>query len=233
MICDLTLDPLRCPTKWELWQQAISLLPPGRAWQTRDSLESYGVTFDEAGDPEIDSLTRLMQYWAAWAELLEELHNAACALPDEFFCSTATRTIDEWYTEWGYPDDCEAYDDLCEKVTAIPGASCAEYVDLAARRGWSITCNDVYYPPSGPIQADCFQADCDRADRGAMPARRVLTIHVDLAASSAYTTDFKLPQADCMMADCSRLADQPQIGQVKCLIERIRPAHQLVYYSAS
>ena len=48
-----------------------------------------------------------------------------------------SETRDVWEAEYGYPDACEAYENLCEKVTAVGGANCAYFADVAARRGWS------------------------------------------------------------------------------------------------
>lgn len=214
--------PFFCPTKWQIWHQITALLPHGRAWQTHEP-PVYGT--DESGNPDLDTLTVQQRYWAAFAEVLEYLHQRACALLDEMFCATTQELRPEWLTEWGFPDACEPYDALCEKVADIPGASCADITAAALRRGWVIDCVDCGMGPFHAPVADFGMADISLAECGCFG----LTIRVLTAQSPAYTTPTFYPVADIAVADCSDLCG-PRVEALVCLIERIRPAHIPVTY---
>lgn len=211
-----------CPSKWQLWQQVLALLPRGRAWQTH---EPPVYTINEAGVPDIDSLTVQQRYWAAYAEVLEYLHQRACALLDEMYCASARELLPEWLTEYGFPDQCEPYDTLCEKVADLPGASCTDIAVSALRRGWVIECVDCGMGPYAPPVAEFAIADQSPADCGCIG----LTIRVLTAQSPAYTAETLYPVADQAVADCSDLCG-PRVAPLICLIERIRPAHIPVTY---
>lgn len=106
-------------------QALAALRPRGDAWRNSgaDDLAGsiMGQFFDALGAPHAAMNARL------------------CALIDEFFCSTAVETLDLWALEYGLPDGCDPFADVCEKVNAV-GDTTPEYVIAAAqKRGWSIT----------------------------------------------------------------------------------------------
>lgn len=224
--CAPSAQTFFCPTKWQLWRQIIALLPRGRAWQTHEG-PVYGAT--EAGDPDVDTLTVMEQFWAAYAEVLEYLHQRACALIEEFFCETMQELRPEWFTEWGFPDPCEPFDNVCEKMRATGGNRCEYFVALAAARGWSLECIDCASLPDVAESADCMAADCSSpsCDDDCGPDTIILIIHT--AESPAYVSPLINNAADCMAADCSSLCD-PTVAPLQCLIERVRPAHTKVIY---
>lgn len=227
-------DPFRCPTKWEIWSQIMALLPRGRAWQSHEDViaawhpPDSQVGVYEVGDTGLDTgdmpprtLTIMQSYWAAYAEVLEHLHQRACRLLAEFTCATTVEMLPEWWVEYGFPDVCQPYDTLCDKVAAQGGATCAYLQDVAARRGWAIECVD-----------DCnWRADCAPADIAiaAGPVTRpILRIRLLLADSPA-AAQFTPFEADALVADCTA----PCVAvpdELFCLIETIRPAHVAVYY---
>lgn len=229
--CGQIHDPFFCPTKWQLFEQLSALLRPGRATQThRDTLEidaDVGTAWPP-DNPWGATLTVMQQYWAAFAEVLEYLHARACALIPEFFCSTVAETRAEWNAEYAFPDPCEAYDDLCEKVNAIGGVTCAYFVALAAKRGWAVRCRDCAeipdYASADSASADCSAAYCDDGC-----GANVILIDIDLASSPAYAAPLLSAAADCAAADCSDLCD-PDVEALKCLIERVKPAHVRAIY---
>lgn len=232
-----TLDRFRCPTKWEIWNQVLALLPRGRAWQTHEDLhEVYGVeptsqvgTFEVGStplgaDPDVERLSVMGRYWAAFAEVSEYLHQRACKLIEEFFCRTTDELLAEWHVDYGYPDPCEHYGTLCAKVTALGGQTCAYIASVAALRGWAVACVEC----AGP-QAECLMADCDQLCEC---INGVITITIDLDSSPAYADDGYLSMhADMMQADCHE-ACPPVPDEIKCLIERIKPAHVRAIYEA-
>lgn len=230
-------DRFRCPTKWELWRQAMALLPRGRAWQTHEEggaerspvgvsseLGRFEVGATSVGaEPAVPQLTVLEQFWASWAELSEYFHQRACQLIEEFYCATTFEQRAEWGIDYGFPDPCEPWDTLCEKVAAIGGATCAYLAAMAARRGWAVTCRECPSP-----QAECLIADCDQLCEC---EQNVIIVEIDLANSPAYSDEFIPPMADAMQSDCHEPCDQPPPPSlIMCLIERFKPANVRALY---
>lgn len=223
--CATEATTFRCPTRYELFLECVGLLPTGRAWQTHDD-----VLPPDTATPD-DPLTGIARYWMAFADVLEHLHQRACALLAEFFCSTMSETRDVWEAEYGYPDACEAYENLCEKVTAVGGANCAYFADVAARRGWSIECQE---PKAARL--DCrIKPDCNaRPDSGS--SALLLVIKINRATSPAYVGRPAVrPDAPTRVRpDCGwRIDCQPSTLPLQCLIDRIKPAHVPVLYVVS
>lgn len=224
--CFESEDPFFCPTKWDLFEQVSALLRPGRATQTHIDTMEIAAPGDEIWPPDNPwgaKLTVMQQYWAAFAEVLEYLHDRACALIDEIFCSTKSETRREWEVEYGFPDSCEHYDDLCEKVNAIGGTQCAYFTALAAWRGWALTCRDCGSEPIS-ASADCAAADCSASACATDCAPDTLIFEIVLSESPAYADRLVSNGADCAAADCSDLCE-PDFSSLKCLIERVKPAH--------
>lgn len=228
------VDPFRCPTKWDLWRQLQALLPRGRAWQTHEDL---GVVYrpgdgsqvgvleigrDQIGEgPEdVTLLTVMQQYWAAFAEVLEAMHARACALLPEFFCATVNEMTPEWGIDYGFPDPCLPYDTLCEKVRAQGGATCTYLSDVAARRGWVVDC------------VDCPPGECEMqaGDPVACPCTpNVIYIRIHSALSPSYVDPGAAMMADKLEASCT-MGGEPDVSELKCLIERVKPAHVKAIY---
>ena len=227
----------RCPTKWELWTQVMNLLPRGRAWQTHESVidvvpgtpsvygraevGATGIGY-EAG---VERLTVLQQYWAAYAEVLEDLHQRACALIEEMFCTTTRELAGEWGIDYATPGPCEPWPTLCDKVRAQGGATCAYFVDLAATIGYTIACNDRC--PS-PAIADGSWADAANA-AGFIPRQVQITVYADLSPAMSPERSFA---ADSLVADCTP-ACPPVPDDLICLIERWKPAHVKAIYEVA
>lgn len=234
-------DPFRCPSKLEYLRQAIALLPRGRAWQSHEDrvpgrLDRFPDLNSEAGEAESGSAiagqpaiaienTVLTGYWSAFAEVLEYFAQRACALVNEFFCPTVGETEELWGADYGFPDECDPWNSLCEKVAAQGGATCEYLVWAASRRGWVISCNDC-------SESRNFQAGCARAGRRlcTKPCEpNVLTITLRLSESPAFKTTSRPARGLRMMAGCTRLC-APSPEQIKCLIERVKPAHVKLQY---
>lgn len=229
-----------CPTKWQIWRQVLALLPRGRAWQTHETnterivaSESSQLGLYELGstglgtEPVVERLTVMQQYWAAFAEVLEYLHRRACALIEEFFCSTARELLPEWHVEYGHPDPCEPWRTLCDKVRATGGATCAYLAGLAASSGWVIACSDCS-GVGGGARAGRMVAGADCNSPCACPANTIF-IRVYLNESPSYSGRYLAPQAGLMRAGCDT-ACGPNIDALICLIERFKPAHVKAIY---
>ena len=193
-----------------LTAQAIALLPRGRAWQT-----------DEIG-PRPGSV--LYGYWRSFASLIGYANVRLCLLYNEFFCSTKSETEPEWMEEYGLPDACDPYPILCEKVKAIGGARCDDYVALADRAGWDIECIEV--SNCGAV-AGCGYAGC--AVPGSPIPFGVLRINIYLASSPSFVPN---PGAypGCAYAGCATLVCPPDISGLLCILERVIHAHVAVEY---
>lgn len=230
-------DRFRCPTKWELWRQIMALLPRGRAWQTDEAGGPERVLIGEAAqagtfetgatslgaEPVVERLTVLEQFWAAYAELLDYFHQRACQLIEEYYCATTVEQRAEWGIDYGFPDACEPWETLCQKVAAQGGATCGYLAAIAARRGWAVRCRECPAP-----QADCLIADCDQI----CDCRNgEIVVEIDLDASPAYAGVWIPPMADAMQADCHEPCDRPPPpAAIICLIERFKPANVRAYY---
>lgn len=203
-----TPGPLRCPTKQECFLAALGLLPRGRAWDNHD------------GGPRPDSV--LYQFWNAIAEVMEFVHARWCALLPEFFCRSAVETRDLWNAEYGLPDPCDPFPDLCTKVGAIGGASCAYLQALSRASGWEIECRESVEDACGS-QAGCANAGCAMA--GGVSASAGFTIAVHLGDSPAYLgKTLRLPYAGAMGAG-EALSCEPDITSLQCLLRRVLHAH--------
>lgn len=210
--------PFHCPTKWELWRQLMALMPRGRAWQSHEHVverwesgwNSQVETF-EAGatplgaEPTIERLTVMQQYWAAFAEVLEYLHTRACALIEEFFCATTAEQRLEWGIDYGFPDQCEPWETLCDKVAAVGGATCAYLAGIAATHGIVI--------------------ECEETGHNAITIRILSGLSPSIEVQVPY-------EAGCLEAGCTPPCDE-SVAVVLCLIERWKPAHVRATYEVA
>src|SRR5262245_49399073 len=126
--------PFTCPTLEQCRDALLKLLPLGRAWQSHeggprarlvsefedDDFEVEG--FDADGD---QTGSILWQFCAAIAHLFYFANTRLCELREEFWCASHKETHDEWMAEYGLPDACDPWPDLCAKVAALGGATCA------------------------------------------------------------------------------------------------------------
>jgi len=201
-----------CPTKDDLTPQALALLPRGRAWATHES----------GPGPE----TTLFRYWSAVCDVFAYVCQRLCALRQEFWCSTHSETRDLWLAEYGLPDECDPYPDLCAKVAAYGGARCEDYVALAARAGWDIECIDVNSTcgdPAGGAVAGSMVPGVS------LPAGKIV-FRVFPQTSPAFVATYDTgPFAGSLqpgvMLDC-----EPDISGLACVLERVIHAHVRTEY---
>lgn len=225
-----------CPTEEQVRTQVFSLLPRGRAWQTNEGgpIKGWEPGFNlDAFNPDAFTTTSrkpsiLWQYWAAFAREAWYFAKSMCELRLEFWCASHTKTNDGWLIEYGLPDACDPFPDLCLKVAAVGGTRCEYYAAVAARAGWSIECSDKgswcgSLPGRG--QAGCFR-----------PGRRsasLLFILVHLADSPAYGgTLSPIPKAGRMKAG-RMLGCGPNISALECLLARVVHAEIKIQYEVT
>ena len=236
-----------CPTAEEIVPQLIALLPRGRAWGTHD------------GGPFPGSVA--WRFWSAVASVLAFVNLRACALLLEFFCATQSETNDRWMAEYGLPDGCDPFPDLCTKVAAVGGTRCEYLVTVAARAGWAVSCSDTGEGCGGKAG----QALAGRAQAGAAPRPGTVVIRVDVRNSPAFRGT--LPAAPgTIAARPPRMAGRAMAGQalvcirdsappttplagraraggvpicppditgIACIVERITGAHNSIVYEVA
>lgn len=221
--CTTERQAFVCPGKWDLWRQLLRSLPWGRAWQTHAD-----ETWPGDPAPDVSLLTPMQQYWAAFAEVLAYFHEEACGLLGEMFCRSVTnKTLVDWLKDLGMPDECERYDNICDKFVEDGGARCEDLVGAAAARGWSISCRDCSDTDPARSGAPTSTAGC--AVVCDCPAN-TLWITIDTANSPAYVAPTKArPRAGCARVGCNRMCD-PDTSLLVCVIDRIRHAHLKINY---
>lgn len=195
-----------CPTKDDIVPQALALLPRGRAWQTHD------------GGPYTGSTLRL--FWTAVSAVLEFANRRICDLRAEFWCATRNETDDLWLAEYGLPDACDPFPDLCTKVAALGGNRCEYFAAIAAAAGWAVSCRE--FEPCGARAGGSYAGF---ATPGAGNGRAVIALDVDLGASPAFTGAYASPPLAGLMMAGSPLSCEPDVSGLRCILERVIPAH--------
>lgn len=202
--CAASAAPDICPDLDACHAQILAALPRGRAWETRP-----------------ESVRGL--FFRALADLVAWANDRICAARDEFFCATHVETDDVWMAQYGLPDGCDPYPDLCVKVAATGGSTCDWISARAAAAGWDVTCL------SGECgaEADCGECDCAEAAPSSRNGRLMLL--VSAGSPALPTLAGTNTEADALEAsqDVTCVAD---IGPLRCLIDRIAPAHLVVDY---
>lgn len=200
-----------CPTQAEIIPQLLALLPRGRAWLTHEGAPQPGTT--------------IWKYWNALAAVWAFVNQRICDLRKEFFCATASETLDLWNEEYGLPDGCDPFPNLCVKVAALGGCTCAYYAAIAATLGWSLLC-----PPSTPcaLTAGCIEAGMVP---GGSNSAGVLQVFVDLEASPAFHGSVQTVGAVAGFLEAGMpVYCGPDLTALDCLLQRIVHAEvQIVY----
>lgn len=227
-----TKRPFHCPTFLESFLATAALWPRGRAWPIND-----GGTTASAYLTWLAGLVGLPKSWptgfvqagytAAIAAVRNYIETRLCALRLEFWCQTHTETHDQWLVEYGLPDPCDPFPDLCTKVAAIGGTRCEYYAEIASRMGWTIDCvtaiNDC------GAEAGCAEAGCAMA--GPLSRGATLQIIVYLSESPAYVAAVEAPPlAGVFMAGLGMGCD-PNITSLQCVLERVVHAHMQIEYT--
>jgi hypothetical protein len=197
-----------CPDTDKVLGNILPLLPRGRAWGNHD------------GGPGASST--IYKFWRAVASVFAFANQRICDLREEFWCATRNETDYLWLREYGLPDGCDPFPDVCVKVAAVGGATCSYLQAIAAKRGWSIACSTACGDEAGCAEAGLAVA-------GVYAPAGTLFIAVFASASPAYVPSVSAVEAGCVEAgqnvDCDPLAP------LRCLLERIVHAHLLIFYT--
>jgi uncharacterized protein YmfQ (DUF2313 family) len=132
-----------CPSSPEdALPSILALLPPGPAW-------------DAANDPD----STMGAFWKSIADVTAWVYQLLCLYLNEFFCDTVDQSIDQWIRCYALGDNCDPFGyNLCAKVTAVGGANCDYFVEVAHNLGYVITCESLADRPQ-PI-AGQFLCGC-------------------------------------------------------------------------
>ncbi len=202
--CRTLPSPDICPTQDEIREQLLAILPRGRAWASPVNSVRW-------------------RFFHALAAPLKYANDRICALLNEFFCRTHVETHDLWLATYGLPDACDPFPDVCSKVGALGGSTCAWYQAIAAGLGWSIVCGTGCALDVGLIEAGMTV--------GPVPTPATLYVVVSLANSPAYVANQIFgPVAGFVEAGMSP-ACGPDLGALDCVLQRIVHAHVLIVYS--
>jgi len=231
----------RCPTLDDVLASLLALLPRGRAWQTHDGSPRPGAVpgfapsgFSDGFATDSTSDSILWRFWRSVADVFFFLNQRLCDLRMEFWCHTQRETRDQWMTEYGLPDACDPFPDLCAKVAAIGGTRCEYYQSIAARAGWRLFCFDgrnICGARPGSARA---KAGCARPGRAKQAG--YLYILVDFPNSPAASLTFRnrKPKAGHFKAgkrlSCS--ADAADFAPIECLLARVVHAEIQIIYEA-
>lgn len=202
-----------CPTQADLQPQILAILPRGRAWgEGGPGREVGGVIY---------------QFWWAVSGVYALLHAAICQLALEFFCQTQTLTTALWLEEYGLPDGCDPFPNLCAKVAAFGGVTCSFYQEIANAIGWSISCGIECSEPLGTLFL------MGSTSLGATTNAATLIVAVNLEESPAYTG----VQAVGLVMGLYRMSLPascgPDLTSLDCTLKRIVGAHVNIVYVVS
>ncbi len=197
-----------CPTDADVASALAALRPRGDAWRNGGFDGLQGST--------------MVRFFSALGVGMGPTHRRFCALTDEFFCSSAFETIDLWKLEYGVPDGCDPYADVCEKVNAVGDTTTAYAIAAAASRGWSIGIAEEWITnvEDCTVGLGLMGTAIFGAENG---VKWIVTI--DLTASIAFTVKAGVEPLFGLMLAGDTFDCPPDIEPLKCLIRRIAPAH--------
>lgn len=197
-----------CHSDAELARVLAALRPRGDAWRHGgfDALEG----------------SVMGGFFAGLGAAFGPTDRRVCDMVDEFFCSSAVETLDLWALEYGVPDGCDPFADICEKVNAV-GDTIPAYAEAAAlRRGWTITISEEFITRV----EDCCMG-MGLMGTMVMGAEQGVTwrIVIDRAASPAWQAPASTGPIMGLMLLGDALDCDPDNEALRCLIRRIAPAH--------
>lgn len=228
---------MRCPTLEEVTQAILALLPRGRAWQTNEGVPEKGwepafqqnAFNNSAFQTDRRDRSILWEYWRSFAVLSHYFNQRVCDLAREFNCATIVETLDGWMTEYGLPDPCDPFPDLCTKVAALGGTRCEYYAELASRLGWTITCEER--TTFCGIRMKKQTMGCGRM--GGNKIGGVLYIVVHMGSSPAVSgVKFDPPLMGRLRFGRRLGCGLPSFNDLQCLLSRAIHAEILTVYEA-
>ncbi len=204
-----------CHTDEQLAQSLAAHRPRGDAWRNGgfDALDGSGKG----------------RFFAALGAAFGPLDRRVCEMVDQFFCSTATETLDVWAREYGVPDGCDPFADICEKVNAV-GDTVPAYAEAAAlRRGWSIAIGEEFITS---VEDCCLGMGLMGTQILGAEQGVLWRIVIDRANSPAYQAPASTGPIMGLMLLADALDCDPDSEALRCLIRRLAPAHADLVFEA-
>lgn len=202
-----TDPPDRCPSLDEVHGALLAALPRGRAWPRAPG-------------------SVLWRFWRGVAIVHHWIDARLCAWQSEFWCRSASESLDAWWREYGLPDGCDPYPDLCIKVAAWTGGECGDFQALAARAGWAIDC-----APDTTVGIGCAEAGCLQTGYGLGVSEIVVRVWLSLSTAwGGVSRPPMMPGNASPWGVGDPLGCGPDIGSLICLLSRVIPAHVAVTY---
>ncbi|QDM27008.1 hypothetical protein FNL56_13460 [Tardiphaga sp. vice304] len=228
----------RCPTVEEVTAATLALLPRGRAWQTHETGpmrgEEPGFSISGFAPDAFSTRSRkpsiLWAFWRAVAGVIHFLSQRLCDLRLEFWCATQSETNDLWLQEYGLPDDCDPFPDLCLKVAAIGGTRCEYYALVAARAGWSIACTEIVNFCGTRVGSRSSQPGKMRPGRLSTASLRII---VNLSESPAWRGGSRSRPQPGSFKPGRRLSCPPNIAVLECILARVVHAEIQIKYEVA
>lgn len=225
---------MRCPTLQESINATLALLPRGRAWGREFALPEkfldpafqFNAFQNDAFEAVLRAGSTIYRFFAAFGAVRNYLETQLCALRLEFWCATQTETRDLWMKEYGLPDDCDPFPDLCTKVAALGGTRCEYFNSVVSRLGWTVDCVDATLACGSHM--GCAYAG--QAKAGSARAN-ILQLIVHTADSPAFTGMIQTPPLAGLLTAGNPLACAPDLSGLRCLMDRIAPAHVTISYT--
>jgi hypothetical protein len=231
--------PLRCPTLEESIAATVALLPRGRSFPVNDgggTIQRFLVWLAAlAGAVPAAWPIGYVQagFFSALGAVRNYVETRLCALRLEFWCATESETNDLWMREYGLPDACDPFPDLCTKVAAIGGATCDYLNSIIARIGWTAQCFDM--SAFCGSRAGCALAGDPAAMAGdsSYLGLKIIVHTGDPVVSPIISGSYVVPRAGVFLAgqmpSCDTV-ETPSVEPVRCLMDRIAPAHVQIEY---
>jgi uncharacterized protein YmfQ (DUF2313 family) len=225
---------MQCPNKAQILQNLLPLLPRGDAWQSSEppgqvftvSMAQPGMFQSGMVQTLVNPPSVLHQFWAAIADVVAHVYKRFCDLQLEFFCATATETLDLWNEEYGLPNACDPFADLCAKVGITGGTQCDYFQSVALSAGWSIEC----VSPQASICAMMGAALLGCTFMGGTQGVSSIIVTVNLEESSAFQGAIQTQSLMGIYLMGLQTACAPDITGLTCILDQIVPAHvQTVY----
>jgi uncharacterized protein YmfQ (DUF2313 family) len=183
-------------------RQFLQLLPRGPAWEWNE---------DGTGNALIQGL----------CQSFADVDSAAAGLLDEADWRTTLYLLDAWERVAGLPDPCVAGADqtiaqrrawLLSRMTMTGGQSRQFFTDLAAQFGATIAITEYH-------ASDCGWTACgDQLGGDQLNS----TWEIEMSATTVWI-------AACGEAACGDLLGDWQTGVLECLLQRLKPAHSILY----